>query len=206
MEDLPAHRTKVKDRMQGIRESGIGESGDGAQAARAWQQTAVELVREELAQGSLIRLRVSGHSMAPLVTLGDVVLIQRANWEDLHRGDLLLVEQRGDFLVHRLVAANAHRLQTKGDNASHADLPLTPQAVLGRVVAVEKAGRRIELDRGCWPMVNRLLGLLGWGEVQLFTAGRMIKRRLGCTQSGRWMGLASLVATPFRWLTRLLVR
>jgi hypothetical protein len=55
-------------------------------------------------------------------------------------------------------------------------------------------------------MVNRLLGLLGWGEVQLFTAGRMIKRRLGCTQSGRWMGLASLVATPFRWLTRLLVR
>jgi len=192
--------------MQGIRESGIGESGDGAQAARAWQQTAVELVRDELAQGALLRLRVAGHSMAPLVTLGDVVLIQRANWEDLRRGDLLLIEQEGTFLVHRLVAADAHGFHTKGDNASHADLPIAPQDVLGRVVAVEKGSRRMELDRGCWPAVNRLLGLLGWGEVQFFAAGRMIKRRLVGAQSKRWTGLAVLAATPFRWLTRLLVR
>ena len=191
--------------MQGIRESGIGESGDGAQAARAWQQTAMELVREDLAQGDLTRLRVAGHSMAPLVERGDLVLVQRANLEDLHRGDLLLVEQGGDFLVHRLVAANAHRLYTKGDNASCADLPLPPQDVLGRVVAVEQGGRMIELDRGQWPLVNRLLGLLGWGEVQLFAAGRTVKRRLVGAQSRPWtIRLASLAATPFRWLTRLL--
>jgi hypothetical protein len=145
--------------------------------------------------------------MAPLVELGDVVLIQRADWEDLRRGDLLLVEQGGDFLVHRLVAADAHGVRTKGDNASHADLPLAPQAVLGRVAAVEKGGRRIELDRGRWPAVNRLLGLLGWGEVQIFTAGRAVKQRLFSTQSGRWaLRLASLAATPFCWLTRLLVK
>jgi hypothetical protein len=144
--------------------------------------------------------------MAPLVTLGDVVLIQRANWEDLRRGDLLLIEQEGTFLVHRLVAADVHGLHTKGDNASYADLPLTPRAVLGRVVAVEKDGRRIDLGIGRWLLVNRLLGLLGWGEIQLFAAGRAVKRRLVGAQSGRWTGLASLAATPFRWLTRLLVR
>jgi len=191
--------------MQGIRESGIGESGDGAQAARAWQQTAMELVREDLAQGDLTRLRVAGHSMAPLVERGDLVLVQRANLEDLHRGDLLLVEQGGDFLVHRLIAADVHGLHTKGDNASHADSPLTPQAVLGRVVAVERGGRRIDLGAARWPLVNRLLGLLGWGEVQLFTAGRTVKRRLVGAQSRPWtIRLASLAATPFRWLTRLL--
>jgi len=191
--------------MQVIRESGIGESGDGVQAARAWQQTTVELVREELAQGGLIRLRVAGHSMAPLVERGDLVLVQRANLEDLRQGDLVLVEQGGDFLVHRLVASDTHGVRTKGDNASYADQPLPPHDILGRVVAVEKGGRTIELDRGRWPLVNRLLGLLGWGEVQLFAAGRTVKRRLVGAQSRPWtIRLASLAATPFRWLTRLL--
>ncbi len=171
----------------------------------AHQQTAVELVREELAQGALLRLRVSGQSMAPLVERGDLVLVQRVTPADLRRGDLLLVEQGGDFLVHRLVANDTHGVRTKGDKSSYADLPLPPQDVLGRVVAVERDGRRIELGRGWWPLVNRLLGILGWGEVQLFTAGRMIKRRLVGTQSRPWaIRLASLAAVPFRWLTRLL--
>lgn len=168
--------------------------------------TAMKLAREQLARGALIRLHVSGNSMAPLVERGDVVLVRPVNLEDLHRGDLLLVEQGGAFLIHRLVAADAHGVRTKGDNASQADLPMTPQDVLGRVVAVEKGGRRIELDGGRWPVVSRLLGLLGWCEVKLFAAGRIIKRRLVGAQSQRWsQGLTSLAATPFRWLTRLLL-
>jgi len=196
----------------------MGESGGDDQVTVARQQIAVNLAREELAQGALLRLRVAGHSMAPLIERGDLVLVQRANLEDLRRGDLLLVEQAGDFLVHRLVATprwrgarscgpDTHRVRTKGDNASYADLPLPPQDVLGRVVAVEKGGKIIELDRGQWPLVNRLLGLLGWGEVQLFAAGRTVKRRLVGAQSRPWtIRLASLAATPFRWLTRLLTK
>jgi len=192
------------------------------QATIARQRTAVKLAREELAQGGLIRLRVSGDSMAPLIEPGDVVLVRHVNPEDLRRGDLILVEQGGAFLTHRLVAADAHLVRTKGDNASHADPPVLPQDVLGRVIGVEKGdvvslskgdvlsppkdGRRIELDEGRWPMVNRLLGLLGWCEVKLFAAGRIIKRRLVGERSGCWpQGLTSLAATPFRWLTRLLL-
>jgi signal peptidase I len=195
----------------------IWELGGDDQVAVDRRQAAVDLAREELAQGALLRLRVSGQSMAPLVERGDLVLVQRANLKDLRRGDLVLVEQGGGFLVHRLVAAprrgarscgpDAHQVQTKGDNASYADLPLPTQEVLGRVVAVEKGGGMIELDSGQWPMVNRLLGLLGWGEVQLFTAGRIAKRRLVGAQGGRWtVSLTSLAATPFRWLTRLLIK
>ena len=63
------------------------------------------------------------------------------------------------------------------------------------------------MGQGQWPMVNRLLGLLGWCEVKLFAAGRIIKRRLVGAQSGRWpQDLTSLAATPFRWLTRLLIK
>jgi len=184
------------------------------QATIARQRTAVKLAREELAQGGLIRLRVSGDSMAPLIEPGDVVLVRHVNPEDLRRGDLILVEQGGAFLTHRLVTAGAHRVRTKGDNASHADPPVLPQDVLGRVMGVEKGdvqsppkdGRRIELDEGRWPMVNRLLGLLGWCEVKLFAAGRIIKQRLVGAQSGRLTaGLASLASMPFRWLTRLLL-
>ena len=184
------------------------------QVAVDWQQTAVKLAREELAQGGPIRLRVSGSSMAPLIEPGDVVLVRHVNFEDLRRGDLLLVEQGEAFLVHRLVAADANGIRTKGDNAGHADPPVLPQDVLGQVMAVEKGdvlslpkgGRRIELDEGRWPMVNRLLGLLGWCELKLFAAGRIIKRRLVGVQRGRLtVGLANLAAVPFRWLTRLLI-
>ena len=166
---------------------------------------AIKLVREKLAQGGLVRLRVSGNSMAPLIESGDVVLVRHADPESLRRGDLLLVEREGAFLVHRLVAIGARGIQTKGDNSSHADLPVTPQAILGRVVAVEKGGKTIELDEGRWPMVNRTLGLLGWCEARIFALGRMIKRKLA-RGDGRWpRGLASLGAAPFRWLTRLLI-
>ena len=144
--------------------------------------------------------------MAPLIEPGDVVLVRHVNLEDLRRGDLLLVEQGGTFLVHRLVAADAHGVRTKGDSLSHADLPVMPQHVLGRVVGVEKGGGRIELDEGRWPMVNRLLGLLGWCEVKLFAAGRIAKQRLVGARSGHWsQRLTSLAATPFRRLTRLLI-
>lgn len=144
--------------------------------------------------------------MAPLIEPGDVVLVHRVNPEDLRRGDLILVEQGGAFLVHRLVAADSHGVRTKGDNASHADPPVVPQDVSGRVTGVEKGGRRIELEEGRGPMVNRLLGLLGWCEVKLFAAGRMIKRRLLGAQSGcLTRGLAGLASMPFRWLARLLI-
>ena len=190
----------------------------------------MKLAREELAQGSPIRLRVSGSSMAPLIEPGDVVLVRHVNFEDLRRGDLILVEQGGTFLVHRLVAVHDHGVRTKGDNASHADVLVAPEDVLGRVVVVEKGdvlsltsaipsailrtglvepskgGRRIELGQGQWPMVNRLLGLSGWCEAQFFAAGRRVKRELVGTQSRRWtVGLANLAAVPFRWLTRLLI-
>ena len=204
------------------------------QVAEDWQQTAVKLAREELARKrsdvALIRLRVSGSSMVPLIEPGDMVLVRHVNFEDLRRGDMILVEQGGTFLVHRLVAVHDHGVRTKGDNASHADVLVAPEDVLGRVVVVEKGnvlsltsatpsailrtgsaeppkgGRRIELGQGQWPMVNRLLGLSGWCEAQFFAAGRRVKSKLPGAQSGRWpVGLASMAAAPFRWLTRLLI-
>jgi len=145
--------------------------------------------------------------MAPLIEAGDVVLVQRVNAEDLRRGDLLVVEGSGSFLVHRAVAISGNRLRTKGDNVSCADPAVTVHDVLGRVVMVEKAGGRIDLYVGRWPVVNRVLGLLGWCEGQLFAAAHAVRRKLVGERGGRWTpSLARLVAAPFRWLTRLLLR
>jgi hypothetical protein len=77
---------------------------------------AVKLALEELAK--LIRLRVSSDSMASLIERGDVVLVRHVNLEDLRRGDLILLEQGGSFLIHRLVAANGHGIQIEGDSGS----------------------------------------------------------------------------------------
>ncbi len=164
------------------------------------------LVREQLDRGALIRLHVTGNSMAPLIEAGDVVLVQRVNAEDLRRGDLLVVEGSGSFLVHRAVAISGNRLRTKGDNVSCADPAVTVHDVLGRVVMVENASGRIDLYVGRWPVVNRVLGLLGWCEMRIFAAARSARRRLPGGRGTRWTpSLSGLVAAPFRLLTRLLL-
>jgi signal peptidase I len=164
------------------------------------------LVREQLKRGALVRLRVAGDSMAPLIEAGDVVLVQRVNAEELRRGDLLVVEEAGSFLVHRAVAISSNRLRTKGDNVRYADPAVTVHDVLGRVAMVEKAGGRIDLYAGQWPVVNRVLGLLGWCEMRTFAAASIVGRKL---LSGRYTrggsSLSGLLATPFRLLTRLLL-
>ena len=126
----------------------------------------------------LLRLRVRGGSMVPLLRPGDVVWVEPVTPSALKRGDLIVVQRQGTWVTHRLVARQGGKWQVKGDNLRHPDPPVTDEAVLGRVVAIERDGLRIDLRELRWQLLNRVLGWIGWVEVCSFAMAQRWKHRL----------------------------
>jgi hypothetical protein len=133
-----------------------------------------ELVREQAARGVPFRFHVTSGSMAPLIRAGDEVLV-RAAPAGLRRGDVVLVEAGGAFVVHRLRAILPDgRLVTHGDRNLTPDTPWAPQALVGQVVAVVRGGREHDLTAGRAGWLRRLAQ---W-EQGFYDAARAAKRAL----------------------------
>ena len=98
-----------------------------------------------------LRLRVLGTSMAPSILPGDLVSIQRATLDEISRGEIVLFSRDGRLFVHRVVsvapAPNAPCLITRGDRLRNDDPPVSPSEFLGRVLSIERGGRRFQPDR-----------------------------------------------------------
>lgn len=64
------------------------------------------------------------------------------------------------LVVHRVIGVSRQNgqvsLTIKGDSAGHADGRIYPEQVLGRVIAVERRGRRLSMDGGLRRLTNRL--------------------------------------------------
>jgi signal peptidase I len=168
-----------------------------------------ELFLTALAEGKVVRLHVDGTSMLPLLKPGDVVVLQRVESHRLQKGDLVVVRREHDLVTHRLVWQRAGQWLTKGDNLRYMDPPIDEQAILGKVIAVERDRTIISLQGVRWQFVNRWLARLGWLEAVVFHFGRRLHGSSSNFTSGRGdeQGsiLARLAAAPFRLAARLLV-
>lgn len=96
-----------------------------------------------LGQGLPVRFPASGQSMKPNILDGDLVEIAPLLGEKLRRGDVALTRTEDGFLLHRVVESDSatEMIVTRGDGGQQDDLPTA--AVLGKVVAIERDGKRI---------------------------------------------------------------
>ena len=97
-----------------------------------------ELAASLLKGGRSIRFRATGWSMKPLLKSGCV--LRAAPLQQAPQiGEIILCRTKNDRLVsHRVVAASAESIWTKGDSCSRKDDVVLPPQILGRVIAVEK--------------------------------------------------------------------
>jgi len=116
-------------------------------------EVACGLAEEVVRAFGEVRLRVFGISMVPAIFPGDVVSVRRASIEEISVGEAVLYSRSGRLFVHRVVdrtsAATGDRsgelrLITRGDRMRRDDFPVAPSELLGRVVAIERAGRRVD--------------------------------------------------------------
>ena len=109
--------------------------------------------------GESLLFQARGSSMLPFLRGGDRLLVRPGL--EIRRGDVVLCRTGGGrMLAHRAVRVCRESERTlvsvQGDAWRYPDGLVLLDDVMGRVVALEREGRRVTLDAG----VQRLLGLL----------------------------------------------
>jgi hypothetical protein len=128
-------------------------------------------LREMLQAGGELRLSVSGGSMRPALREGDCLVVRPLAGPP-HLGEVLVYARGGRLWAHRLLARSpsGRFMLTKGDARGRPDALLGPEDLVGRAVAVERAGRRTDLAS----LGSRLAGL----AVSLSAPAAALGRRL----------------------------
>jgi signal peptidase I len=138
-------------------------------------QTVAELIRFDLKAGERIRFAVTSNSMQPILNAGEFAIAEAISSEHIQCGDILVVQRKADFLTHRAISRTKRGWQTKGDNNSLPDPPTTTQNIIGHVIAVEKADRKIDLCERKWMYIGTLLAKLGKIETRAFLLHRYFR-------------------------------
>jgi ribosomal protein S18 acetylase RimI-like enzyme len=98
------------------------------------------------ARGQAVRFHAAGRSMWPLLRPGDVAEFTPLCGAPPKIGDIVLYRIGERLIVHRVIGRDASgRLRLRGDFTLSEDAPIAPETVLGRLAAIERAGRRVAL-------------------------------------------------------------
>jgi len=113
------------------------------------------LAAELLASTGRLRFRANGTSMLPTLRPGDELEFVAAG-AGCAVGDVVLWRRDDRLFVHRVVSRNDAHLQTQGDALANIDEPVALDAVLGKLVAYRRGGRRRPSQRP--GPIDRLFG------------------------------------------------
>jgi hypothetical protein len=117
----------------------------------------IQTLEDMLRRGHQVRFRADGWSMYPAIRSGEMITVEPLGGSPIGVGDVLLYRRGRAVIAHRVVRMRSSsgrlverrqrnprdpRLVLQGDAADCCDEPIGPEQVLGRVVAVERAGRR----------------------------------------------------------------
>jgi signal peptidase I len=121
----------------------------------------IDIAADVLSAGGGLRVRTRGLSMYPMIRHGDLIEVEPVDASAVRLGDVILRRDADDRIVaHRVVKVHGEgherTLLTKGDWMHRPDAPVEPRQVLGRVVAIERSGKRTRLNSGRQRLMQRL--------------------------------------------------
>jgi signal peptidase I len=111
----------------------------------------IHLLEELLSGGHPVRFRAPGWSMHPTIRNGDAITVVPLGTSPLRVGDVVLYRRGPAAIAHRVIRVQSAPgrsvgLVLRGDAAHSCDGPIHLAQVLGRVLSVERDGRRVHLD------------------------------------------------------------
>jgi signal peptidase I len=111
------------------------------------------LSKDIFSQGKSIRFQASGWSMRPFIRDGDFLVVSPIENSSIKTGDVVFcITTENKVIVHRVIKKykkdkdNRITLLIKGDATFSSPEKVEMQNVLGKVVAVERNGRKKRLD------------------------------------------------------------
>ena len=149
-----------------------------------YSQIAHALLHTTVHRNDLVSLTVVSNSMAPIIQPGDRIQVVPVSPDLLRCGDVVVFRWAGKLVTHRLIGMHNQQWYAKGDNVTNVDPPISPAAILGRVVAIERGSstHRIALQSLKWRIINRMKGWAGWCGWSLRRGGRTVLA--WCCRSG----------------------
>jgi hypothetical protein len=119
------------------------------------------LAAEVLRTAGSFRLAAFGYSMLPTLWPGDLLTVQAQSFDQVQAPDIVLFTRDSRFFIHRILqkveAPSERRLVTRGDALPDADVPVSPEEVLGKIVGVRHGRRDVPVPVCSGP--RRWLGL-----------------------------------------------
>jgi len=124
-----------------------------------------EMIEDTLNRGHSIRFRAPGNSMYPTICDGDLIIVEPIKPAAVIVGDIILYQHKSKVTVHRvmrILKRSEENLRSalqgpqdrslsetlefffRGDAAITDDAPVRCEQILGKVVAIERNGRRID--------------------------------------------------------------
>lgn len=102
-----------------------------------------------LERGADFRFQAAGVSMTPFIRDRDILTITGRDKQAPRTGDVVaLIHPGGKLIVHRIVGRARTGFFIKGDNCRQSDGIFYTEAIAGRVITIERAGRRIHFSLG----------------------------------------------------------
>jgi len=143
----------------------------------------LKLCQEILGKGSTLRFRALGGSMFPFIRPGDIITAKPIPPKNLIVGQVLFYYKDGNFFAHRLKEKSSNSLMiTRGDNLPFNDGFITPSEVLGKIVTIERKGKKIDMESGFMRLVNWIVARVPiYWVIRSMVFGGRVKRALRCT-------------------------
>lgn len=107
----------------------------------------ISLAQDTLQRFGRLRFRAMGSSMLPAIAAGDILTFRAATPDELVSGQVVLVQDNGRLVAHRLLSYAQGLLTTMGDSLRTPDAPFQPAQLLGVLDLHERDHRRLPLDR-----------------------------------------------------------
>ncbi|MGB1253182.1 MAG: hypothetical protein ACPG8W_21395 [Candidatus Promineifilaceae bacterium] len=123
------------------------------------EQMAVKLLRDSLAAGKQARLTILSGSMTPMLRKDEQAIVVACAVDELEEGDIVVISAHPHPYTHRYCATITHEGQqyviTRGDRPLIYDPAWETERFIGRVIAIEKAERRIDLMSAAGKRLNQ---------------------------------------------------
>ena len=150
------------------RETLLKRSAPEAEWAEPWNDNTdlfSQMLEETLNRGHSIRFRAPGDSMYPTIYDGDLLTVEPIRPAAVIVGDIILYQHKSGVTVHRvmrILKRSKENLRSalqgpqarsisetleflfRGDAAINDDAPVSSEQILGKVVSIERNGRRID--------------------------------------------------------------
>lgn len=142
----------------------------------------LNLSKEILNKGGIVRIPTIGSSMYPLFREGDNLFIEPVDRERISIGDIIVCQRGRRMVAHRLMEKyidNGRTMfVTKGDTFTGFDDPFFSEDVLGKVTAIERKGRRIMINEGLYGAINIFCAKLSYFSKWVYLPLRKIKHKI----------------------------